>query len=147
MISSSLQLMWDLTVYPRGFHTLVKNVSFPSPIDVGSHNPPPRGFHTLIKNVPFSSPTNVGFHNPPLSKPRVLVETRSFFQSTWISQFYWWSCLYIFLKLIFLSLAGHGSCKFEYVPWRRAWLNHRRGYLIITWVFNAFDMDEDISII
>ena len=25
-----------------------------------------RGFHTLIKNVSFSSPTDVGSHNPPL---------------------------------------------------------------------------------
>ena len=24
-----------------------------------------RGFHTLIKNISFSSPTDVGFHNPP----------------------------------------------------------------------------------
>ena len=25
----------------RGFHTLIKNDSFPSPTDMGSHNPPP----------------------------------------------------------------------------------------------------------
>ena len=24
----------------RGFHTLIRNASFPSPTDVGSHNPP-----------------------------------------------------------------------------------------------------------
>ena len=24
----------------RGFHTLIKNVLFPSPTDMGSHNPP-----------------------------------------------------------------------------------------------------------
>ncbi|KAG7035059.1 hypothetical protein SDJN02_01854, partial [Cucurbita argyrosperma subsp. argyrosperma] len=58
---SSLQSMWDLTITPircpasfagtppgfqdamheRSFHTLIKNVSFFSPIDVRSHNPPP----------------------------------------------------------------------------------------------------------
>ena len=68
----------------RGFHILIKGVSFSSTTDVGSHNPPRpsasrycplwalsfelplkvlkthllgRGFHTLIKGVPFSSPT------------------------------------------------------------------------------------------
>ena len=77
----------------RGFHTLIRNVSFPSPTDVGSHNPPPlgasvfagtspifgfslsgfpsrfktclleRGFHALVRNVLFRS--HVGSHNPP----------------------------------------------------------------------------------
>ena len=28
-----------------------------------------RGFHTLIRNVPFPSPTDVGFHNPPPWEP------------------------------------------------------------------------------
>ena len=39
-----------------------------------------RGFHTLIKGVSFSSPTDVGHHNPPPSGPNV---TRSFLQSMW----------------------------------------------------------------
>ena len=34
-----------------------------------------RGFHILIKNVSFSSPTDVGFHNPPHSDPSILVGT------------------------------------------------------------------------
>ena len=42
-----------------------------------------RDFHTLIKNVSFSSPTNVGSHNPPPSGLSVLVGTHSLFQSTW----------------------------------------------------------------
>ena len=29
-----------------------------------------RGFHTLIKGVSFSSPTDVGSHNPPPSEPQ-----------------------------------------------------------------------------
>ena len=41
------------------------------------------GFHTLLKDVLFSSPTNVGHHNPPPSGPSVLVGTRSFLQSIW----------------------------------------------------------------
>ncbi|KAG7020717.1 WD repeat-containing protein DWA2, partial [Cucurbita argyrosperma subsp. argyrosperma] len=35
-----------------------------------------KGFHTLINNVSFSSPTNVGYHNPPLfraQRPRWLL--------------------------------------------------------------------------
>ena len=36
-----------------------------------------RGFHTLIKNVLFSSPTNVGSHNPPpLWSPMSLLAPR-----------------------------------------------------------------------
>ena len=34
----------------RGFHTLIKNVSFSSPTDMGSHNPPPLG-----PLIPFSN--------------------------------------------------------------------------------------------
>ena len=34
-----------------------------------------RDFHTLIKNVSFSSPTNVGSHNPPPSVPSALADT------------------------------------------------------------------------
>ena len=100
MLRFPLQPMWDLTIHPlgdpmsslshcpmstpqgeeRGFHTLIKNVSFPSPAIVGSHNlggltsslshrptstpqGEERGFHTLIKNASFSSPAIVGSHN------------------------------------------------------------------------------------
>ena len=42
-----------------------------------------RGFHTLVKNASFSSPTDVGSHNPPRSGPSVLVGTRSLLQLMW----------------------------------------------------------------
>ena len=44
-----------------------------------------RGFHTFIKNVSFSSPTDMGSHNPPLprSGPSILADTRSSLQSMW----------------------------------------------------------------
>ena len=41
----------------RGLHILIKNVSFTSPIDVGSHNPPPlRGTTSLLTHCPVSTP-------------------------------------------------------------------------------------------
>ena len=64
MFHSPPQPMWDLTIR--------QNVSFSSPTDVRSHNPPDPykecfvlKFMTLIKNVSFSSPTDVRSHNPP----------------------------------------------------------------------------------
>ena len=42
-----------------------------------------RGFHTLIKDTPFPSPTDVGSHNPPPSGSSVHAGTRSLFQSMW----------------------------------------------------------------
>ena len=45
-----------------------------------------RGFHTLIKNVSFSSPTDVGSHNPPPSKLNDFAGIRSFLQSMWDPQ-------------------------------------------------------------
>ena len=42
-----------------------------------------RGFHTPIKNVSFSSPTEVGSHNPLPSGPSVLVGTHYLLQSMW----------------------------------------------------------------
>ena len=42
-----------------------------------------RGFHTLIKGVTFSSPTDVGYHNLPPLGPSVPTGTRSFLQSMW----------------------------------------------------------------
>ena len=49
----------------KGFHTLIKNASFSSPTDVGSHNPPSFGdqhprWHS------FPSPIDVG---PPIHSP------------------------------------------------------------------------------
>ena len=35
--------VFKMRLLGRGFHTLIKNVSFSSPTDVGSHNPPPFG--------------------------------------------------------------------------------------------------------
>ena len=45
-----------------------------------------RGFHTLIKNVSFSSPTNMGSHIPPPSGPSILADTHSLLQSMWTPQ-------------------------------------------------------------
>ena len=44
-----------------------------------------RSFHTLIKNFSFSSPINVGSHNPTPAGPNVLANTRSLFQLMWDS--------------------------------------------------------------
>ena len=40
----------------RGFHTLIKNASFSSPIDVGSHNPLPSGPSVLLGHCLVSTP-------------------------------------------------------------------------------------------
>ena len=42
-----------------------------------------RGFHTLIKGVSFSSPTDVGSYNPPPSGPCFLASSHFFLQSMW----------------------------------------------------------------
>ena len=42
-----------------------------------------RGFHTLIKNVSFSSSTDMESHNPPSSGPSVLAGTHSLLQLMW----------------------------------------------------------------
>jgi len=57
-----------------GFHTFIRNISFPSPTYMRSHKGlasslahyPGRGFHAFIRNVSFRSPTDVEYHNPPL---------------------------------------------------------------------------------
>ena len=36
----------------RGFHTVIRNASLPSPTDVGSHNPPPFGPNVLADTLP-----------------------------------------------------------------------------------------------
>ena len=72
----SPQNLASLITHCLGFHTLVRNVSFSSLIDVGSHNPTSlgglafsmahrSGFQTLVKNVSFSSPIHVKSHKPP----------------------------------------------------------------------------------
>ena len=69
----------------RGFHTLIKNVSFSSPTDMGSHNPPPLGPRALL--VLFSSPIDV---RPPPIHPfgaSILAGTCSRLQSIWDPQF------------------------------------------------------------
>ena len=48
----------------RGFHTLIKNASFFSPTEVGSHNPPLFGAQRSRCHS-FLSPINVGPPNPP----------------------------------------------------------------------------------
>ena len=73
----------------RGFHTLIKSVSFSSPTDVGSHNPPPLE-SSVLASTRFFSPINVGPHqihlflfpidvrtppNPPPSGLSVLADT------------------------------------------------------------------------
>ena len=55
----------------NGFHTL-KNIWFPSPTDVGSHNLPHFGVQHPRRHS-FPSATNVGSHNPPpfrVQRPR-----------------------------------------------------------------------------
>ena len=49
----------------RGFHTLIKNDSFSSVTDVGSHNPPLFRAQRLHRQS-FPSPIDVRSHNPPL---------------------------------------------------------------------------------
>ena len=66
----------------RGFYTLIKNVSFPSSIDVISHNPPPFEAQRPRQHS-ISSPINVKSHNPPPSEPSVLASTQSPLHSMW----------------------------------------------------------------
>ena len=47
----------------RGFHTLIRNTSFPSPTNVGSHNPPPRGSTAKVS----ASYTICNSPSPPLA--------------------------------------------------------------------------------
>ena len=52
----------------RGFHTLVRYVSFPSPTDVGSHNPLPLGASVLASTPSVSgSNTICNSSSPPLA--------------------------------------------------------------------------------
>ena len=36
-------IVFEMRLLGRGFHTLIRNASFPSPTDLGSHNLPPLG--------------------------------------------------------------------------------------------------------
>ena len=58
----------------RGFYTLIKNVSFSSPTDVESHNPPPFGTQRLRCHS-FLSPIDMRSHDPPLLWLNVLTCT------------------------------------------------------------------------
>ena len=52
----------------RSFHTLLRNVSFPSPTDVGSHNPPPWGPASSLTHCPlFASNTICNTSNSSLT--------------------------------------------------------------------------------
>ena len=52
----------------RGFHTLIKNVSFPSLTDVGSYNPPPFGPSILVGTC-YSLQSTWDFTTHPPSRP------------------------------------------------------------------------------
>ena len=51
----------------RGFHTLIRNVSFPSPTDMGSHNPPSLGSASLLAYCPVFD-SNIICNSPTASK-------------------------------------------------------------------------------
>ena len=58
----------------RGFHTIIKNASFPSPTDVGSHNPSPfRAQHPRWHSSLLQSMWDPPIHPP--SGPSVLAGT------------------------------------------------------------------------
>ena len=66
----------------RGFHTLIKNTSFSSLNDVGSHNPlgaQRPGWHS------FPFPINMGSSNPihPPLEPNILTGTQSYVHPLW----------------------------------------------------------------
>ena len=71
----------------RGFHALIKNVSFSSPTNVGSHTPLPLGLSVLAGTRSLlPSMCDLTIHPP--SGSSVLAGTRSFLPSMWeISQF------------------------------------------------------------
>ena len=68
----SLRIAISLTIFKtrmlgRGFHILIRNVSFPSPIDVGSHNPPPWGPMSLLRHRSVTGSDTIGYSpDPPL---------------------------------------------------------------------------------
>ena len=69
---SLLQSMWDPPIHPL----LEPNVLVGTPLRV----------HPLqAQPLSFSSPTDVGSHNPPPLEPNVLASTRSLLQSMWDS--------------------------------------------------------------
>ena len=61
----------------RSFHTLIKNASFPSPTNMGSHNPP-RGLASSLALVPLSNLQPMwDLTIQPRSRPNILVGTCS----------------------------------------------------------------------
>ena len=63
----SLNVFVETCLLGRDLRTVTKNVSFPSPTDVRSHNSLP--FKTQRSRChSFPSPIDVGSHNPPLFK-------------------------------------------------------------------------------
>ena len=55
--------VFKMHILGRGFHTLMKNVSFPPPTDMGSHNPTPLGSSVLtstphLVSTPLQGPTS-----------------------------------------------------------------------------------------
>ena len=55
----------------RGFHTLIRNISFPSPTNVGSHNPPPP-LQIVSELVTEQCEALVGVGLDPLHSKRIL---------------------------------------------------------------------------
>ena len=67
--------VFKMRLLERGFHTPIKDISFSSPNDVGSHNPPQFGAQRPHWHS-FLSPIDVGpLPNPPPSRPSVLAGT------------------------------------------------------------------------
>ena len=66
---SPLQSMWDLTILPHPHFKAQRPCwhSFPSPINVGSHNPPPplRGPTSLLALIPLSNRCGISQSTPP----------------------------------------------------------------------------------
>ena len=74
--------IFKMSLVGRDFYTLVKNVLFPSPTDMGSHNPPPSGLSVFAGTRSlFQSMWDLTIHPP--SKPNVVTDTRSSLQSMW----------------------------------------------------------------
>ena len=52
-------LITDIVLFVRGLHTLIRNVSFPSPTDVGSHNPLRWGPASSLAHCPVSDSNTI----------------------------------------------------------------------------------------
>ena len=96
--SPSPQIAYPLWAFPFGL-----------PLKVYKTHLLGRGFHTLIKNVSFSSPTDVGSHNPPSFRASVLASTRPILQSMWDSPIHPLQDLVSLLAHYLLSTPLQGS--------------------------------------